>query len=123
MNEIRIFNHPYLNIYSNSFALPGEGGTVLIDSGLDGNAELFAPYMDGEKVYVRIIAGEGCTFEVRPCELMFDGHRQETARDNSDCRKLTICFDDRVTELEVAFAPMPEKKTDRIPAPKPFCEW
>ena len=79
--------------------------------------------MDGEKLYVRIIAGEGCTFEVRPCELMFDGHRQETARDNSDCRKLTICFDDRVTELEVAFAPMPEKKPDRIPAPKPFCEW
>lgn len=52
MNEIRVLNHPYLNIYSNSFALPGDGGTVLIDSGLDGNAELFAPYIGGEKAIV-----------------------------------------------------------------------
>lgn len=52
MNDIKVLRHNYLTIYSNSFVLPGEDGAVFIDSGLDGNAYLFAPYIAGGKALI-----------------------------------------------------------------------
>jgi len=52
MNEIRVLRHNYLNIYVNSFVLTGETGSVFIDSGLNGNAHVFTPYLQGEMALV-----------------------------------------------------------------------
>ena len=52
MLEIRVLRHPYLNIYVNSFVLPGQDGAVFIDSGLNGNAHLLAPFMNEGKALI-----------------------------------------------------------------------
>ena len=77
--------------------------------------------MGGEKLYCAIL-GEG-EFTVMPAKHLFDGHVQETQRDNSDVTKLTVRFIGS-TNLSVAIAPMEDGKAPEVlPMDKPFSQW
>ncbi len=52
MKDIHVLRHNYLAIYSNSFALQGEGGTIWIDSGLNGNADILAPFLSASTALI-----------------------------------------------------------------------
>ena len=77
--------------------------------------------MGGEKIYCAIL-GEG-EFTVMPAKHLFDGHVQETQRDNSDVTKLTVRFIGS-TNLSVAIAPMTDgKEPDCLPEDKELSAW